>query len=469
MAVVLTIAAMLALNSLFAAYELALASVRVERLKILAQERRAGAAAAVTMKSRMATSLAVIQLGITLVGAIAAATGGASAEETIAPRLVEWFGIPERWSDVVAITLVVIPLSAITIVVGELIPKVFAIAHAERVTLALSPAMKVFSMIAFPAAWVLEHSAGLCVRLLEKAFPAPKQDERQVALQELRAHVALMRASKAIGPQEERIILQASRLQTMMVKDIMIDREDIVMTQADAPLSVNLVIAHHDLHTRFPVTEKAGDPDSIIGYVTFKEMMMLAKTHPGNPNLREITRPLMALSGDLPLSEALRRMLGENVHLALARNEDKEVIGIVTQEDVFEELFGEIEDEFDRLPKHIVAQGHQWVAGGGASLGRLRTTLQRPEIGENLPATTTLSQWVNHGRRRRLRGGDSVVVDGVWVLVRKVRRRQVSEALLDPEGNRYVPSVFPEVPSEEEIPMSGTADTPAITEERPAS
>src|SRR5262249_12803129 len=156
-----------------------------------------------------------------------------------------------------------------------------------------------------------------------------------------------------------RIILQASRLSTMKVKDIMMPDDDIVMVVADAPLSENLIIAHMDLHTRFPVATKKGDPQSIIGYVTFKDMVLLAKTHPGNPVIREIARHIISLPEDIALSEALRRMITEHHHLALVRDQAGKLAGMITQEDIFEELVGDIQDEFDRLPRHVSQAGHQ--------------------------------------------------------------------------------------------------------------
>ncbi|ADB18413.1 protein of unknown function DUF21 [Pirellula staleyi DSM 6068] len=435
--VTVTIIAMLLLNALFAAYELALASVRIDRLKNLAENKRRGASAALWMKSRMEGSLAVVQLGITLVGAVAAAVSGASADESLSPLFQKFLGVSESFSHVLSLICVVIPLSAVTIIVGELIPKVLAIKNSEWVCVTFSPAMWVFNVMVYPAVLVFEYSTKFFVAVVEKLLPSKNSDDHTTGLHELRAQVNLLRASQVIGMQEERIILQASRLSTMKVEDIMMPEDDIVMAVADAPLSENLVIAHMDLHTRFPVTIAKGDPQLIIGYVTFKDMVLLAKTHPGNPVLREIVRQIISLPRDMSLSEALRRMIAEHLHLALVRGDDGKVVGMITQEDIFEELVGDIEDEFDRLPRHVSPSGHQVVVGGGVMLGQLREVFKRPELGGTALATTTVDHWLNSGREDPLRGGDMVVIDGIWAQVRKVRRRKITEALLDPLGDPY--------------------------------
>jgi putative hemolysin len=435
--VVLTIAVMLLLNGVFAAYELALASVRIDRLRALADQKRRGAATALRMKNRMEGSLAVVQLGITLVGAIAAAAGGASIDDTLAPQLDHLPGVSRHLSEVLALILFVIPLSAFTIVIGELIPKVFALKNPERVCTALSPFIWALALVFYPAVLLFEWLTKTFMRAIESLLPKRPTDDRQAHLYELRAQVNMLRASQVIGMQEERIILQASRLSAMKVRDIMMPEEDIVMVVADASLSENLIIAHMDLHTRFPVTVKKGDPQSIIGYVTFKDMVLLAKTHPGNPVIREIVRHIISLPQDMTLSEALRRMTLEHHHLALVRGGSGEIVGMITQEDIFEELVGDIQDEFDRLPRHISPAGHQLVVGGGVPIGQLREVLKRPDIGGDLSPNTSLNDWLNHDREEPLRGGDMVVVDRIWSQVRKVRRRRITEALLDPLGSPY--------------------------------
>jgi putative hemolysin len=129
----IAILAMLAVNAVFAAYEMALASVSRASLEVLLQAKRRGARCAVYMKDRMEGSLAVIQLGITLAGAIAAATGGAAADEWLSPWLIDTFALSSGAAEFVALVLLVVPLSAVTIIFAELIPKMVGINNKEGV------------------------------------------------------------------------------------------------------------------------------------------------------------------------------------------------------------------------------------------------------------------------------------------------------------------------------------------------
>src|SRR5262245_10242362 len=201
--VVLTILAMVLLTAIFAAYELSLASVRPGRLKMLVEQKRRGAATALRMKERMEQSLAVAQLGMTLTGVIAAATGGASVEEKLSPLIKQTLNLPERFADVVALVCFVIPLAALTTVVGELVPKVLGIKYPEWVCVTLSPLMRAFGIVIYPAVVVFEWLTTTLVEVVQRVLPARKTDDHLAGLHELRAQVNLLRASQAIGVQEE--------------------------------------------------------------------------------------------------------------------------------------------------------------------------------------------------------------------------------------------------------------------------
>jgi len=299
-------ATMIGINSVFAGYEIALASVSLGRLKRLAEDRRRGAKVAVHMKQNMEASLAVVQLGITLVGAIAAAVGGAGALEDLAPALVRRYGVSEVTAEVLAITLVVIPLTVVTIMVGELIPKVFALRNAERVCLTLSPFMRGVSISVWPAVWLFETVVMGVMSWGERLFGARDPVKPEMAeLQDLRATAALARTSRLIGHREERIIVAATEMQTRAVRDIMLPAEHMSTLDANASLSSNLIAAHLDMHTRFPVAERKGDPQTVIGYVNFKDIVATLRLSPQEPTFRAIVRPIPSVQAPLAIAVCL--------------------------------------------------------------------------------------------------------------------------------------------------------------------
>lgn len=422
-------AAMIGVNGVFAAYEIALASVGRARLHRLADEHRKGARVALYMKRNMEASLAVIQLGITLVGAIAAAVGGAGAEETVAPALMSRLGISEGMAEFLAIAIVVIPLTVVTIVVGELIPKVFALRNPERVCLALSPLMRWFSMTVRPAVWLFESIVRAAIRWGERHLVMGRREEME--LQELRATAAMARSSFLIGRREERIILGAIEMQSHPVRAIMLPADYMRTLDAGASLSENLAIAHRDMHTRFPVVRRTGDTQTVIGYVNFKDIVAAMRSDAGEPEFRSIVRSIPSFNEEDGIASCMERMMHDHTHIALVRDAGDRVTGMITLEDILEELVGEIEDEYDRLPAHVVESGSSWIAGGGIALDRLKA-VTGIDLSLDSPGNRahTLNDWVRGHQEREARGGDVVERDAVRVVVRKVRRKNVREAVI---------------------------------------
>jgi putative hemolysin len=382
------------------------------------------------MKQNMEASLAVVQLGITFVGAIAAAVGGAGAEEKLAPALMGRLGVSETTAEVLSIAVVVVPLTLVTIMIGELIPKVFALRNAERVCLTLSPFMRWFSRSVWPVVWLFETVVVGVMSWGERHFgPANAVKPEMAALHDLRASAALVRASRLIGHREERIIVGATEMHSRSVRNIMLPAEHMSTLDANASLSDNMISAHLDMHTRFPVVERNGDPQTVVGYVNFKDIVTIMRPSPQESTFRAIVRLIPSFKADQAIAACLEEMMREHTHIALVRDADDRVVGMVTLEDILEELVGEIEDEYDRLPTHIVRTGSSWVAGGGVSLDRLKTTIGM-DLSADVPTTgtRTLSHWVSGHLGREVRGGDVVERGAVRVVVRKVRRKHVQEA-----------------------------------------
>jgi putative hemolysin len=426
----IVMALMIALNSVFAAYEIALASIGLARLDTLAHEGRHGAASALRMKHGMEGSLAVVQLGITLVGAIAAATGGAGAQESIEPLLLAR-GFSAGSAQFIAIAAIVLPLTIVTIIFGELVPKVFALGNREWVCLRLSPLMEWFSYCVWPAVWFLETTTSLIVRLGERSWKGRKGDSDATALQELRAIAALARTSRLIGRREEGIIVSAARLSSTTVDAIMLPINLVSYLDVSDSLAAALVVAHLDMHTRYPVTERKGDPQAFIGYVNFKDIVATLRLAPHEPSLRGILRPLATFASTATVSDCLERLIHDHNHIAVVRRPEESVVGIVTLEDILEELVGEIHDEYDRLPSHVVPAGGGWIVGGSVSLEKLReVAASELPIDAGQPSPRTLNDWVVHRLGRPARTGDTLVTKDLRVLVRRVRRQSVVEAFI---------------------------------------
>jgi putative hemolysin len=196
-------------------------------------------------------------------------------------------------------------------------------------------------------------------------------------------------------------------------------------------LSDALIKAHLDMHTRFPVCEKAGDPQTIIGYLNFKDIVNALKMNPENPSIQNITRPVKKLFAETPLSQALSEMMREKMHIAIAISQDQKVVGMITLEDIIEDLVGEIEDEFDRLPAYIQPVGSGWIVGGATSIATVASTLGVELAFENiLDRTPNFAEWVSQKLGRNVEAGEALSIGNVSITVRKLRRGKLAEALI---------------------------------------
>jgi len=427
---VAVIVAMLTVNAVFASYEMALASVSRARLEVLFQAKRRGARCAVYMKDRLEGSLAVIQLGITLAGAIAAATGGAAVDEWMSPWLVEKFGVSGGTAEFLALVLFVIPLSTVTIIFAELVPKMVGINNKEGVVLALSPPMKAISKIFYPVVFVFEAVVKKLMQIGLGRRARDKTTDNHTGLLEIRAAATLARATRIIGPMEERIVMSAVQLSVLTVAHAMVPERDITTIPSGASLAEALIEAHLHMHTRYPVCTEPGNPQSITGYVTFKDIVTALKMDSGGSGISGIIRPVRRIPINTTLAQALTDMIQDRVHIALA-TEGETVQGLITMEDIVEELVGDIRDEYDRLPAHLNQIGEGWLAGGGVLIGDLTKAMNGTVLAD-IDSKLTLAEWVERSRDLSPRSGDIIKAGGVIVLVRKVRRNRLAEAVVRP-------------------------------------
>jgi putative hemolysin len=423
----LAIAIVLALTAVLAAYETAISAVTLARLVALEKANVHGATAAVAMKRAIERTLAVVQLGMTFSNAIAGAFGGATVEESFAPWLVRELRFSPAAAHSVALAAVVIPLGVLTVVFAELAPKVLAIRHKEGVACALSPAMRELARLLAPFATLLESVVKGVLRIASRA--RGKRGAAAVEatmLHELTAVAALARTANLIGAREERIVASAAQLSSRSLDEIELPAADISLLPSDATLETALVRAHLDMHTRFPVARVESDPQTIEGYVTFKDLVAMLKMADGTSGLRAITRPIKRIARTTTIAKALDTLVRERSHIALVVSDDDRVTGLVTLEDIIEELVGDIEDEFDRLPSHCTPAGDGFIVGGGITLEALHRRLDLPPPHAN----ATLADWAQQQLAKAPTGGEAIAADGMQVLVRKLRRKRVAEAFV---------------------------------------
>lgn len=428
---ILIVLLMIFLNAIFAAYEMGIASVSKARLMVLFDEKRKGAHDAVYMKNHIEASLTVIQLGINLVGAIAAATGGLSVGEKLAPFLESSFNIPLLLAKILAVIIFIIPLTCVIIIFGELVPKMIAIHNKEWIVLKLSPSMKAISRFISPIINVVEAIVKKVVRVFVMFSPKELTYKEQ-DLHELKAAVSLARTAKILGAREERIVLSAASFTLRPVRDIIIPAHDISMIFSGNTLQQALVKAHLDMHTRFPVCTRDNDPQSIEGYINFKDIVTALKTNPSNPSIREITRPIKKVPAEMVLSQLLEMMIQEKIHIVLVVSNTQKVLGLVTLEDIIEELTGDIEDEFDYLPNHVHACGtSSWIMGGGVPMTTVAATLGLDWSSQFKESKVpTLAEWCKKKTHNTVTGGEIIENEGLRIVPRKFRRKKLSEAVV---------------------------------------
>lgn len=263
------------------------------------------------------------------------------------------------------------------------------------------------------------------VHLINKPFEgkSPKGGS-QMAVDEIAALAGLARLSKQISLHQEKIILGASRLTRLSVKDVMIPVEQVSFLSSLKSIGEAVLAAHNDFHTRYPVC-RGDNRDDVIGYANFKEMIYFMKTNPKDQSFPGIIRPLHFVSPRDSAADLMKTFIDQHVHIAIVRDYSGKTIGLVTLEDIVEELVGELEDEFDRLPRMLhQLSGGTWMVGGGVMTAELFAAVP---AGQAEAANKRFSDWLIERLGHTPHVGDSLTYNNFEFSVRRVRRGRVFE------------------------------------------
>jgi len=350
------------LNALFVAAEFAFVRVRPTRLTQLIAEGNHKAKAANQCVNHLDAYLSVSQLGITLSSLGLGWLGEPAVASLLKPLLTRWgLGSPTlvtSISFIVAFSLI----TFIHVVFGELAPKSLAIQKAENIALRLAQPMQFFYRIFYPAVILLNGTANWFITRL--GFEAPTDSAVAHSEEELRILIGESYKSGQINATEQELLENVFRFEEKVAEEIMVPRPDVVFLDTGLKLESNIEIARKSGHTRFPLID--GNPDQVIGVINIKDLMYL---NDRIESLREIKREPVFIPESMPLDKLLAEFKKQREHLVIVIDEYGGTAGIVSLEDVLEELVGDIQDEYDHEePEFTVAQDGSILASGRMSI-----------------------------------------------------------------------------------------------------
>jgi putative hemolysin len=372
------LAVVLLLNGFFATAEVALVSVRKSRLRALAEEGQAGAQAALTLLSNPSRLLSMTQAGVTLASLGLGWAGENSVYELLQSALHPL--IPPRFDPFVhgfSFALAFLLISYAHIVFGEVVPKNLAIEKADRLAILVAPALLVFSRVSAPFTYFAEGSAAAVSRWIGLRGAHGGGGH---SAEELKFIVSSSRTEGHLSQFEEDAIQALIELPNYYAREIMVPRNAVVSVSVDASLDQVLRRMREHEYSRLPVYES--DPEHIIGYVHYKDMMRIweerrianARKRVLRPfHLSRVLRKPLVVPETKPVSDLIDEFRTTHTHLAIVVDEFGTIVGLVTLEDALEQIFGEIGDEHDAKREKPTAEAKSIEVDGAITIRDLDT------------------------------------------------------------------------------------------------
>lgn len=411
--------AIVLLNAFFVAAEFAIVKVRDSQLTAAIEEGTSGAKFAQHVTRNLDAYLSAGQLGITLTSIALGIFGEPYVAMVVQPILFKLGVVNEtviRWTSIgIAYAIV----TYLHVVLGEQTPKVLAIRKSLSVTLLIARPLHLFYIVLKPAIWILSTSTNVMLRL----FGITSVSEHEIAHseEELRHIVAESQKSKEVTETEKDILLNALALNDRCARDVMTPRNTVISLDADDSFEANLKLAIESKHTRYPLVE--GHLDHSIGMIHIKDLLALVGTP--QPDLRKIKREMHMVPEMLPIDKLLRFFLDKHVHFVLAVDEFGGAVGVVTLDNVLEEIVGDIQDEFDHETselRHI--SDDEFVVEGTLNLYELA---DQTGIELESDEVTTIGGYVTHLLGHLPKVGEKVTIEDYEVTTTKADLRRVQQ------------------------------------------
>lgn len=401
-------------NGFFVAAEFALVKLRRTQLEPRIKAGEVRAKLARQMLDHLDAYLSASQLGITLASLALGWIGEPAFSWVIAP-LTNRLGASAALTHSISITVAFLVITSLHIVLGEQAPKSMAIRQAESTALWVSVPLFAFYKLTFPVIWLLNRASIGLLRLL--GLQPASEHEASHSEDEMRLLLATS-TMKHQGQLKRELLDNVFELSLRMTRQVMVPRADVVFLSTSRGLEENLRLARHSGHTRFPLCE--GDLDQVIGLVHIKDLFRAERPL---SSLREVAREISYVPETLTLDRLLKKLRAERVHLAAVLDEYGGVAGIVTLENVIEEIVGPIQDEFDtEKPELVERETNVFQVSGKMLVADLEDELEI-EISDR--DEDTIGGVVLSELGRRARVGDRVEVGPLDLEVLEVERNRV--------------------------------------------
>ena len=331
-------------NAYFVAAEFAIVKVRASRLEEMASSGLPGSALAQEIVSRLDEYLSACQLGITMVSLGLGWVGEPAFARLFEPLLLSLGPFAAPTAHTAALAAAFAAITILHIILGELVPKSVAIRRPGLIARLAAPTLKVFHTVFFPALWVLNSSANGILRL----FGMRQSQEAGISEAELRILFAESFRKGVISSSEAEIMDRATRFSDRTARDVMVPLERVVTWSLERTVEENLNLAREEKHTRYPVYDPArGD---LVGVINLKALALLSEGEAERMRESDVIKELLRVPADRRIDAVLAQMRRRRLHMAAIIGPEGKAIGILTMEDIIEEIVGEIEDEFDAAP-----------------------------------------------------------------------------------------------------------------------
>ena len=364
---VAVIALLIALNGVFAMSELAIVSAREARLKAMVKGGRKGAQTALDLAADPGRFLSTVQIGITLIGILAGAYSGASLGGPVAQRLIP-LGIDPDYAPALGFTLVIIVTTYASLVVGELVPKQFALRSPEPLAAILAPPMLWLARATAPFVWLLDNTSALIFRLLR----LQRESENRVTAEELHIVVAEAHHAGVLEESERAIISGVVRLADRPAREVMTPRTDVDWIDVAADPEAIRAKLLETPHSRLPVAE--GSVDQLIGVVQSRDMVKAMIE--GRPlDLRALMREAPVVPDQMDAMDALLVLRDAEVPMAFVHDEYGHFDGLVTPADLLAALAGSFASNSDTDPPFVEREDGSWLISGSLSADALTDQL----------------------------------------------------------------------------------------------